>query len=411
VPQVLVADDDAAVRGAVERLLLALGCEVVLAADGKQALLALHDGLDLVLTDLRMPGADGWAVLKAAREKAPRTPVIMLTAHGSIADCVTALRAGAQNFLSKPFHEAELRPLVEQALGEKQGPSRQSRGPRTGRPQALLLGDSPRLREVLAAIEAVAPTDATVLLMGETGTGKEVVARLLHAMSTRSGGPFVAVNCGAIPEGLVESELFGHAKGAFTGATDRRIGRFAQAEGGTLFLDEIAELPQPLQVKLLRALQEREITPVGDTRTQLIDVRIVAATHRDLEAMVADGRFRQDLFYRLNVVPIETPALRDRAEDVPILTDHFLDALGRRHGKQVTLSADAYQLLGAHTWPGNVRELENLLEQTVIMARGPHVSAADLPRKLREAVAQPRPPTSAHGDHGHNDGHGEPPSA
>jgi DNA-binding NtrC family response regulator len=393
VPVVLVADDDAPVRNALSRLLQEQACEVIAVKDGTEALAAIQPGLDLIITDLLMPGATGMAVLKTARQRAPQTPVILLTAHGSIADCVSALQAGAYNFLCKPFHEHELASLVEQALGERRSavPSGTPGKGRPARPQAMLLGDSPRLADVLAAIQAVAPTDATVLLAGETGTGKEVVARLLHALSGRSAGPFVPVNSGAIPDGLVESELFGHARGAFTGASEKRIGRFVQADGGTLFLDEIAELPHPLQVKLLRALQEREITPVGDSRSIPVDVRIIAATHRNLEAMVEEGKFRQDLFYRLSVVPIEIPSLRERACDVPILTRHFLDAMSRRHGKSVSMSAEALEIMSAYSWPGNVRELENLVEQCVIMASGPEVAAASLPRKLREGAGKSAP--------------------
>jgi DNA-binding NtrC family response regulator len=310
----------------------------------------------------------------------------MLTASGSIRDCVEAMRAGAFNFLSKPFHPRDLQEVIERALRARTSAASNAPLPPDadeGHPQVALVGDSPSLREVIDLVERVARTNATVLVTGESGTGKEVVARLLHGSSGRTAGPFVAINCGAIPETLIESELFGHAKGAFTGATEARAGKFVQAHGGTLFLDEIGELALSMQVKLLRVLQEREVTPVGESRPRAIDVRIVAATNVDLEAMVRDGRFRRDLYYRLEVLPIHLPALRERIDDIPLLARHFLDAANRRLGARVDVAEDAMALIKLYPWPGNVREMENLIERLVILNRSGTITAADLPARVR----------------------------
>ena len=383
---VLVVDDELVVRKALHALMSGLGMQVTLAEDGVDARGKLGSGgpFDLVLTDLKMPRADGFEVLRAAAELAPGVPIIMLTAHGSLGDCVAAMRAGAANFLAKPFHPAELEEVVKQTIANAAKPPKGKRTPPPipGKPQVMLAGTSPRLSEVLELIERVARTDATVLISGETGTGKEVAARLLHTLSDRAGAPFVAVNCGAIPEGLIESELFGHAKGAYTGATDKRVGRFAAADGGTLFLDEIGDLPLALQVRLLRVLQDHEVTPVGESAAQPIDVRVITATHRNLEDMVAAGAFRQDLFYRLNVVQVEMPALRERREDIVALAERFLESAAHRVGRKLSLSAPVRAALERHDWPGNVRELENLMERLAIIARAEEISLGDLPPKL-----------------------------
>ncbi|HJZ89011.1 MAG TPA: sigma-54 dependent transcriptional regulator [Polyangia bacterium] len=394
-PRVLVADDEQAIRRALQVVLTGLGCEVVGAEDGVDALGKLRAAaFDLVVTDLRMPRADGFAVLRGAREHQPGLPVVVLTGHGSIPDCVAALRGGAANFLTKPFHVAELEQVVREALAlrELEGAARGASGnrrPRSrtgGATNGTLIGSSPLLQAVIDLVAQVADTDATVLITGESGTGKEVVARLLHAGSRRSGEPLVAVNCGAIPDGLLESELFGHVRGAFTGATDKREGQFVRAHDGTLFLDEIGELPPALQVKLLRVLQDREVTPVGGSGAQSVDVRIVAATNRDLEGMVATGQMREDLYYRLNVVPIEMPPLRARPEDVPLLAQHFLDAANHRLSRQVEgFSDDTLDALCAYRWPGNVRELENLIERLTVVKGSGRIALADLPPKLRVA--------------------------
>jgi DNA-binding NtrC family response regulator len=381
---VLVADDDLAMRTLLRTVLSRAGHTIVEAPDGKAAIEALSRGpIDVVVTDLVMPHADGFEVLRRSRELQPRTPVVMLTGSDAIRDCVEAMRAGAFNFLSKPFHPQDLQEVIERALRERASAGPLARDADEGRPQVALVGDSPALREVIELIERVARTNATVLVTGESGTGKEVVARLLHGTSRRTAGPFVAVNCGAIPETLIESELFGHAKGAFTGATEARAGKFAQAHGGTLFLDEIGELPLSMQVKLLRVLQEREVTPVGESRPRAVDVRIVAATNVDLEAMVHQGKFRRDLYYRLEVLPLHLPALRERVEDIPLLARHFLDAANRRLGRAVDLAEDAMALIKLYAWPGNVREVENLIERLVILNRTGTITAADHPPRVR----------------------------
>jgi two-component system response regulator AtoC len=386
---VLVADDDSSMRSLLRTVLTRAGHTVVAVEDGVQAIAELGKAeVDVVITDLMMPNADGFEVLRRSRELQPRTPVIMLTAEGSIRDCVKAMRAGAFNFLSKPFHPRDLQEVVERALRSKAadvGPGgRLALGNDEGRSQVALIGDSPVLRQVIDVVERVAKTNATVLITGESGTGKEVVARLLHGSSGRTAGPFIAVNCGAIPETLIESELFGHAKGAFTGATEARAGKFVQAHGGTLFLDEIGELPLGMQVKLLRVLQERELTPVGDSRSRTIDVRIIAATNVDLESMSQQGKFRQDLYYRLEVLPIQLPALRERIEDIPLLARHFLDDANRRMGASVEVAEDAMAILKLYLWPGNVREMENLIERLVILDRSGTITAADLPPRVRK---------------------------
>jgi DNA-binding NtrC family response regulator len=380
---VLVVDDDASVRLMLSKLLTRSGHEVIEARDGLEAIATLGARpIDLVVTDLNMPGADGLQVLRHTREKYPKIPVLILTGENSIRDCVEAMRAGAFNFLTKPFHAADLNEVVRQALrarGPQPGPAQ---GGDDGQPQVALIGVSAALRAVIDTVERMANTSSTVLITGESGTGKEVVARLLHGTSGRASGPLVAINCGAIPEALMESEMFGHAKGSFTGATDARTGLFVQASGGTLFLDEIAELPLAMQVKLLRALQERQVTPVGDNRPRAVDVRIVAATNRDLEAMVREGTFRADLYYRLDVLPIRLPALRERREDIPLLVEHFLQSMNRRFDRTVVLDDAALHLMTSYAWPGNVREMENLLERLVVLNRNGTITISDLPPRL-----------------------------
>jgi Response regulator containing CheY-like receiver, AAA-type ATPase, and DNA-binding domains len=384
--RVLIVDDESEVRQAVRRTVEHMGHHVTEAVDGADAVKALDgSAFDLVVSDLRMPRADGFAVLRKAQEPSLRTPVVILTASTKVSDCVEAMRSGAFNFLVKPFRAEELKLVLETALARgRPGPKAAANRPaESDQPQAALVGDSAALRGVVETITQVAGTDATVLLLGESGTGKEVVARLIHAFSPRVGNAFVAVNCGAIPDGLVESELFGHAKGAFTGATDVRAGKFLEADGGTLFLDEISELALGLQVKLLRVLQDRIITPVGESKTRQVNTRVVAASNSDLQALVKEGKFRSDLFFRLNVVPITLPALRERAEDVPSLCQHFLASANRRTKRNVVLSEAALVALQLYDWPGNVRELENLVERLVILSRTDVVGVEDLPRNLR----------------------------
>jgi DNA-binding NtrC family response regulator len=390
VARVLVVDDETEVRAVVKRALERMGHRVTEASDGQEAIKTLDGGsFDLVVSDLRMPRADGFAVLRKAQEPAVRTPVVILTASTLISECVEAMRFGAFNFLVKPCNGDELKSVVEAALAQvRPGPrTSATRSNDLAEPQAILVGDSAALKGVIEIVSQVAPTDATVLLLGESGTGKEVVSRLIHAFSSRLGNPFVALNCGAIPEGLVESELFGHARGSFTGATEARAGKFVEADNGTLFLDEVSELPLSLQVKLLRVLQDRTVTPVGESKSKLVNTRVVAASNQDLEALVKEGKFRNDLFFRLNVVPILLPALRERAEDVLPLANHFLASANRRSHKNITLSEPALLAMQLYSWPGNVRELENLLERMVILNRTGVIGIEDLPASVRSSSA------------------------
>ncbi len=379
----LVVDDDERVRGVVRRLLRqrVANLELVESASGDDALARLDEGrFDLVLTDLRMPVTDGFAVLEKLQSRQPGTPAIVVTGYGNVRDCVDAMRRGAVNFVCKPFEIDDLSLAVEKALAGLD--AREAiNGP---------VGGSAVMARALDEIERVGRTDATVLLRGETGTGKERLARLVHERSARAGKPFVAINCGAIPEHLVEAELFGHMRGAFTDATDRRIGKLQQADGGTVFLDEVGEVPMAAQVKLLRFLQEREIAPVGSSESIPVDVRVVAATHRDLERMVRNGTFREDLLYRLSVVPIVVPPLRVRHGDVPALVAHFVDEAETRRGQRVRFSEDALDALERYSWPGNVRELENLIERLAIMTTGDECGLEHLPEKMRHEVSRAR---------------------
>jgi two-component system, NtrC family, response regulator AtoC len=391
--EVLVVDDDASMRALLRALLTRNGHEVTDAEDGGVAIDKLTArSFDLVLTDLVMPRVDGLEVVRQARQLRPRTPVVMLTAEGSIQQCVSAMRAGAFNFITKPFHLPDLEEMIRLATAApRHAPGARGRNPGDvylEQPQVALVGKSEALRNVIDTVERIGSATSTVLITGESGTGKEVVARLLHGSSPRAGAPLIALNCGAIPETLIESELFGHAKGAFTGATEARPGKFLQANGGTLFLDEIAELPLQMQVKLLRVLQEREVTPVGDSRARTVDVRIIAATNQNLEEMVREGAFRADLFYRLEVLPIHLPALRERREDIPLLVQHFLESMNRRFDRDLALGEDALLLLEAYDWPGNVREMENLIERLVVLTRGAVVHIDDLPARVRDASAR-----------------------
>jgi DNA-binding NtrC family response regulator len=383
-PRALLVDDEPAIRRRIRSILVDLGCEVVEAENGRIAIEALGGGpFDLVVTDLMMPEVDGLGVLREVRARYRHVPVVVITASGKVSDAVAAMKAGATDFVNKPFHEQELRDILGAATGG--APASPGATPRQRTPGSVI-GDSPAMRDLLAQVERVGASEATVLITGESGTGKEVIARLLHGASGRAGRPFVVVNCGAIPEGLVESELFGHARGAFTGAVERRLGRFVQADGGTLFLDEIGELPPAAQAKLLRAIQEREVVPVGEAKPVPVDIRIVAATHRDLEQMVADGKFREDLFYRLAVVPLEVPTLRARSKDVPALARWFLDAANIRNRRSVTIADSALATMAAYPFPGNVRELENLVERLVVTDVDGVVTVEDLPAKVRNAA-------------------------
>ena len=369
---VLVVEDKESLRAMLEETLRADGWGVVGAATGTEAIERLRSGgnLDLVLTDWRLPGADGLAVLDASRSLDPTLPVILMTAFGSIETAVDAMKRGAEDFITKPVDPDLLRLRVARAI-ERRARSRQSLLFAEAQSRSLppIVGESAAIRAVRAETERVAATDATVLLEGESGTGKELFAHAIHALSARRDGAFVAINCAAIPETLLESELFGHERGAFTGASARRMGKFELADAGTVFLDEVGELTPVTQGKLLRVLQERSFHRVGGTVPIEVDVRILAASNRSLEKLVAQGLFREDLFYRVRVFPIRIPALRERPEDIDPLIDWFLDHLPQELGKKpVLLGAAARERLRAYDWPGNVRELRNCLERAIILA-------------------------------------------
>jgi DNA-binding NtrC family response regulator len=392
-------DDEELYRRALERILRRVGYEVVTARGASEAMAAVAARPpDLVISDVQMPGLNGLELVRQVHEVAPDLPCIVITGYGSPEQSVDALRAGAFWYLEKPFDHGHLdvvRKLVEQAIEVGRLRSENRRLQRELRSRygfESIVGGSPALRGVLELVAKVADTDSTVLITGESGTGKELVARALHYNSARSERPFVTVNCGAIPEQLLESELFGHVRGAFTNAVSHREGRFALADGGTLFLDEIGDMSPNLQVKLLRVLQDRSFEPVGSSKTLTVDVRVVAATHQDLESAIRDRRFREDLYYRLNVIPIEVPPLRERREDVPLLAEHFLTSASQARGEEkVEISRDALEALCLHHWPGNVRELQNLVERLSILCRGRRIEATDLPT----AVAGSAPIVSA----------------
>jgi DNA-binding NtrC family response regulator len=382
--RILIIDDDTSLRRVLEYNLQEEGYEVAAAADGATGL-ALFDerGPALVITDLKMPGMSGFQVLAAVKERSPETPVIVITAFGAVATAVEAMKLGAYDYITKPFNRDELRLTVKKAL-EMRGLAEENRRLReelTERAEFRnIVGISPGMEEVFRVVRKVADTEATVLITGESGTGKELVARAIHSLSSRRAAPCVAINCAAIPRDLLESELFGHVKGAFTGAIRDKSGKFLLADGGTLFLDEVGELPVELQPKLLRALQERSVEPVGGGSPQKLDVRVVAATNADLEKEIAAGEFREDLYYRLAVIPIHLPPLRRRAEDIPLLVRHFAAKHG---GQSVTFAPEVVEAFQRYPWPGNVRELENAVERLLIMRSGDLIEAIDLPEKLR----------------------------
>jgi two-component system, NtrC family, response regulator AtoC len=390
--RVLVADDKENMRKLFAKI-LADGYEVETAPDGASALALVGTReYDVVVTDIRMPGADGFELLAAVKARAPTTEVVMMTGYATVVDAVRAMKQGAFDYLEKPFDPDAALAIVARAAEHKRivDSARRAAGP--GEQDAFhnLVGRSAPMREVYALLDKAAQVDATVLLLGETGTGKELAARAVHYHSARRARRFVAVNCGALPGELVESELFGHARGAFTGAAAAKPGLFEEAQGGTIFLDEVGELPLPAQVKLNRALQEKEVRRVGESTPVKIDARVVAATHRDLREEVRAGRFREDLFYRLNVIAVTLPPLRDRAEDVPLLAMHFLEKHARALRRQIAgFEPEALVRLAGHGWPGNVRELENTIERAVAVAAGERITVADLPPELAAAPAAP----------------------
>ena len=377
---VLIVDDEKNIRESIGRLFSLEGIESAMAADGTEAAARLSEAaFDAVVLDLKMPGMGGQELLEWIRSEGVRAPVIMISALGDIADAVKALKSGADDYLIKPFDPAELVLRVRALVAGRRRQDQIEAGSRTAAGGTRLVGESAAMRSLRAMIEKVAVGDATVLLTGESGTGKEVAAREIHARSRHAGDPFVAVNIGAIHEHLVESELFGHEKGAFTGAEARTTGLFELAGSGTIFLDEIGEMPFPLQVKLLRVLQERKTRRLGGTRDIPIQARIISATNRNIEDLVRAGRFREDLYYRLNVVRIAVPPLRERREDIPLLAGHLLEKLRLRMGRPArTLTPQALDALVAYPFPGNIRELENILERAMIAGEAETIIPADL---------------------------------
>jgi len=381
--RILVVDDEASNREVLARILVREGYAVEQADDGRQALDRLRAGdVELVLTDLKMPGMDGLELLRAARALGQDVELIVMTAYGTVETAVEAMKEGAYDFVTKPLRKVELTTTVRKAL-ERRRLSAENRRLRARLAESdEVIGRSPAMRRVLDEIEQVAPSEASVLLEGESGTGKGLLARRIHATSPRAAGRLVTVNCAAIPESLLESELFGYEAGAFTGARGRKEGRFDLAAGGT---DEVTEMAPAIQVKLLRVLQDGEYERVGGTRTLVADCRILSATNRDIDRAVAEGRFREDLYWRLNVIRVSVPPLRDRPEDVPLLAQAFLARFaGKNHKEIAGLSPEALDALGAYRWPGNVRELENVVERAVVLCRSPQVTIENLPEPVRQ---------------------------
>ena len=396
-PSILIVDDESGILDTLRILLRKEGFEITTAQGGKAGLEQIRSGNhDIVLTDVRMPQVSGLDILQAAKEQDAVTPVILMTAQASLQTAVAAVNAGAFYYIQKPFSNDELLAILRRACEFRQirvenrllKQDIRKRGERqsVSRP----IGKSRRFMDVLRLAELVAPTDSTVLIQGESGTGKEVIARYIHNLSIRTDGPFLSINCGALPENLLESELFGHVKGSFTGAVRDKQGLFAAARGGTFFMDEVGEMPPSLQIKLLRVLQEREVIPVGATEAIPVDVRIVAATNRDLEEEVRRGHFRSDLFYRLNVIAVELPALRDRRDDLVLLIDAFMQDMASDRGDTPrALSSEALDAVMVYDWPGNVRELQNALEHAVVLSKGDIIEPSALPERITRRRKEP----------------------
>jgi DNA-binding NtrC family response regulator len=395
--RILVVDDEAAIRAELQEALQELGYATVGVGDGRAAAeLALQQSFDLCLTDIRMPGMTGVELLKQLGETSPETMVILMTAYGGLDSAVDALRLGAVDYLLKPFQREELVAKVRRLEEHRRllSENRNLRRAADTQAPAGILGGSPAMRAVLDTIDRVASLPSHVLITGESGTGKELVARAIHERGSRQKAPFVPINCAAIPEPLLESELFGHVKGAFTGAVDNKEGLLKTAGEGTIFLDELGDMPMSIQAKLLRAIESREIQPVGSTRRVQIQARVVAATNRDLRADAKAGRFREDLYFRLAVVEIHVPPLRERREDIPMLANHFVEKYARELGRNLRgIARDALRQLAGHDWRGNVRELSNSIERAVIFATGDEIAAVDLPDAVRAAT--PREPDYA----------------
>ena len=396
--RILIVEDDRPQADAVAEALQRVGHACVVVTEPRRALEIMeHDGFDLVITDLVMHEVSGMEVLQQAKRLDPAVEVIMITGHGTIETAVQAIRDGAWDYITKPLNLAELRDRAAKALEhrrllrrtEQLSAQLQERFGFEG-----IIGQSAAIRRVIQTCRQIAPTDATILIEGESGTGKELVAKALHSNSPRKAGNFVALNCAALSEGILESELFGHEKGSFTGAVTSRKGRFEHADGGTLFLDEVGDLPVATQIKLLRVIESREIVRVGSNEPRKVDVRLLSATHQHLDDLVQQGKFREDLYFRLKVVRIVLPPLRDRREDIPLLTDHYVRALAAEHSKPVTgITPEAQRVLGAYGWPGNVRELINTLETMIVLAQRPVLDVSDIPPEIRP-VAAPAPGAS-----------------
>ncbi len=381
--KILIIDDDPSLRRVLEYNLQEEGYEVIVAESGGEGLRIFADhNPPLVMTDLKMPGIDGFHVLREIKMRSPDTLVLIITAYGAVDTAVEAMKLGAYDYITKPFNRDELKLVVRKAL-QVSNLSQENRRLKERLSEKVnfknIVGMSQAMKKVFTVVQKVANTDATVLITGESGTGKELVAKAIHALSSRNSAPFVPINCAAIPRDLLESELFGHVKGAFTGAIKDKTGKFIQSDGGTLFLDEVGDLPLDLQPKLLRALQERVVEPVGSTESLSLDARVIAATNADLEQAIREGTFREDLFYRLSVIPIRIPPLRERKDDIPLLLKHF----AARHGfEAIAFDRDALDSLSMYHWPGNVRELENTVERLIIMHDGETISREDLPEKI-----------------------------
>lgn len=395
--QILVVDDEPNLRRVLSALLVRDDYDVETAEDGAQALEILHEHhIDMVITDLRMPKVDGMELLRRTLAMDPEMPVVIVTAHGTVDNAVEALKTGAFDYITKPFDQTEVRTIVKKALRTRDlAATEATRAEQDGSDETRygIIGRGTGMRDLYAVLDRVADTPTTVLITGESGTGKELVARALHENSSRRDKPFIKVNCAAIPRDLMESELFGYERGAFTGAVGSKPGRFELASGGTLFLDEIGSIPIEMQVKLLRALQESEFERVGGIKTIRVDVRLVAATNSDLRKEIETGTFRDDLYYRLNVIPIRLPPLRERTEDIPLLAAHFLQKFNLRLNKTLQgISEDAEAILMNYPWHGNIRELENVIERAVLFADGTAIEVADIPDEVREQLVAARPP-------------------
>jgi DNA-binding NtrC family response regulator len=399
-PRIVLADDELNLRKVLGAILARDGYDVLEARDGEEALALVGQHAPTVgalITDLRMPRLDGMGLLRRVVADHPDIPVIMITAHGSVDSAVEAVKLGAFDYIEKPFEQSQIQQVVAKAIKTHE---LDKRAPRAAQATAAvpgrygLIGHSPVLEQIFAVIEKVADTPSTVLITGESGTGKELIARALHNNSSRRNGPFIKINCAAIPKTLMESELFGYEKGAFTGAVGSKPGRFELADQGTLFLDEIGEIPIEMQVKLLRVLQESEFERVGGIKTIKVDVRLVTATNRELFKEIQSATFREDLYYRLNVVPIHLPPLRERSADIPLLVQHFISKFNERLKKQISgIEDEGLTRLVAHSWPGNIRELENVLERTILFCEGPLIRAADLPPEISGALPNAAPAT------------------